>query len=395
MSGHRVIMHVDMDAFFAAIEQRNNPHLRGKPVVVGGSPGGRGVVSTASYEARKFGIHSAMPASEAYRRCRAAIFVHGDFSAYHHASDLIEKILVRYSPAVEMISIDEAFLDITGTERVHGPVEQVALRVKQAVRDEIGITCTVGIAPNKLLAKLGSGLNKPDGLTVIEADRVDSVVYPLPVDKLWGVGPVTYERLLKNGVKTIGDLATLNHSSLKVLLGDHGYTLAARARGEDDRHVLDHDETHFEKSMSHETTLGQNSHDPEHIHSLLAWLAEKVVIRLYRGDWLARTIGIRLRYPDFKTITRDKTLLEPSVEYHEILSVASSLVPSEQVIRRGVRLIGVRTSNLVHRSELAQLELFADEKQRRDHLNRSIHNLRTKFGDNIIKRAGGLRSDED
>ncbi len=395
MSGHRVIAHVDMDAFFAAIEQRNNPHLRGKPVVVGGSPGGRGVVSTASYEARKFGIHSAMPAGEAYRRCREAIFVHGDFSSYHHASHLIEQILLRFSPAVEMISIDEAFLDLTGTERVHGPAEQVALRVKQAVRDEIGITCTVGIAPNKLLAKLGSGLNKPDGLTVIEADRVESMVYPLPVDKLWGVGPVTYERLLKNGVKTIGDLATLNAASLKLLLGDHGHTLAARARGEDDRHVPDHDEAHFEKSMSHETTLGQNSHDPDHIHSLMAWLAEKVVIRLYRGEWLARTVGIRMRYPDFKTITRDRTLPAPSVDYAEILSTASSLVPNEQVVNKGVRLIGVRTSNLVHATELAQLELFADEKHRQEHLNRSIHNLRAKFGDNIIKRAGGLRSHDD
>ena len=294
-----------------------------------------------------------------------------------------------------MISIDEAFLDLTGTERVHGPAEQVALRVKQAVRDEIGITCTVGIAPNKLLAKLGSGLNKPDGLTVIEADRVESMVYPLPVDKLWGVGPVTYERLLKNGVKTIGDLATLNAASLKLLLGDHGHTLAARARGEDDRHVPDHDEAHFEKSMSHETTLGQNSHDPDHIHSLMAWLAEKVVIRLYRGEWLARTVGIRMRYPDFKTITRDRTLPAPSVDYAEILSTASSLVPNEQVVNKGVRLIGVRTSNLVHATELAQLELFADEKHRQEHLNRSIHNLRAKFGDNIIKRAGGLRSHDD
>ena len=395
MSGNRTVMHVDMDAFFAAIEQRNNPALRGKPVVVGGSPGGRGVVSTASYEARKFGIHSAMPAGEAYRRCREAIFVHGNFKAYHHASHLIEQILLRYSPAVEMISIDEAFLDVTGTEKIHGPAELTAVKIKNAVRDEIGITCTVGIAPNKLLAKLGSGLNKPDGLTIIEADKIIERVYPLEVDRLWGVGPVTYERLLRHGVKTIGDLATLNESTLKALLGDFGHTLAARARGEDDRHVANYDEVHFEKSMSHETTLGQNSHDPDHIHSLMAGLAEKVVIRLYRGGWKARTVGLRLRYPDFKTITRDKTLLHPTVEYSEILATSSALVPTEQVISKGVRLVGVRVSNLVHSDDQTQLELFAEKKERQEHLDKSIHNLRTKFGDNIIRRAGGMPSDED
>ena len=395
MSSQRAILHVDMDAFFAAIELRNNPHLQGKPVIVGGSPSGRGVVSTASYEARKYGIHSAMPAGEAYRLCREAIFLHGDFSAYHHASHLIEKILLRFSPAVEMVSIDEAFLDATGTEKIHGPAELTAVKIKNAVREEIGITCTVGIAPNKLLAKLGSALNKPDGLTIIKANEIEQTVYPLPVDKLWGVGPVTYERLLRNGVKTIGDLAMLNESSLKTLLGDYGRTLAARARGEDDRSVRDHDELHFEKSMSHETTLGENSHDPEHVHRLLAYLAEKVVIRLYRGDWLARTVGIRVRYPDFKTITRDKTLAHPSVDYAEILDTASSLVPTEQVVSRGARLVGVRTSNLVHVSDLAQMDLFSDEKSRHEQLNRSIHNLRTKFGDNIIKRAGGLGSHEE
>ncbi len=388
-------MHVDMDAFFAAIEQRNNPNLRGKPVVVGGSPGGRGVVSTASYEARKFGIHSAMPSGEAYRRCREAIFVHGDFSSYRYASHLIEEILLRFSPAVEMISIDEAFLDATGTERVFGPADQLAVRIKQAVRDEIGITCTVGIAPNKLLAKLGSGLNKPDGLTIIEADKIIETVYPLPVDKLWGVGPVTNERLQRHGIRSIGDLATLNAPTLRMLLGDYGQVLAARARGEDDRHVADHDEVHFEKSMSHETTLGHDSYDPEHIHALMAHLAEKVVIRLYRGGWKARTIGMRLRYPDFKTITRDKTLTQATVDYSEILSTASALVPTKEVINKGVRLIGVRVSNLVQESDQPQLELFAEEEQRQAQLNRSLHNLRTKFGDNIIKRAGGLESLED
>lgn len=395
MTSHRVIMHIDMDAFFASIEQRNNPSLRGKPVVVGGTPFGRGVVAAASYEARKFGIHSAMPAAEAYRRCKEAIFVHGDFSSYHHASHLIEEILLQFSPAVQMISVDEAFLDATGTDKIHGSPVEMAMKIKYAVRENVGITCTVGIGPNKLLAKLGSGLNKPDGLTVIEPDQIESKVFPLSVDHLWGVGPVTYDHLIRHGVKTIGDLAELNHSSIKSLLGDHGTTLAARARGDDDRAVPDHDEVHFEKSISHETTLGQNTHDPDHLHSIMAWLTEKVVIRLYRGEWKARTVGIRVRYPDFKTITRDKTLAHPTVDYSEILSTAASLVPTQQIVNRGVRLIGIRTSNLIHSSELAQLELFNDKQRRQEDLDKSVYSLRAKFGDKIIKRASGLKEDED
>ncbi len=389
----RIVLHVDMDAFFAAIEQRNNPGLKGKPVVVGGSPTGRGVVSTASYEARVFGIHSAMPAAEAYRHCREAIFLHGDHASYSYASELIREILIGYTPAVEMISVDEAFVDLTGTERLLGPAREVALSIKEAIHSRIGITCTVGIGPNKLLAKLASGLNKPDGLTVIEADKIAEQVFPLAVDKIWGVGPVTYERLARHGVHTIGDLAGLNLATLKILLGDFGHTLVERARGIDDRHVALIDEEHIEKSISHETTLGKNSFDPDHIHSIMAALTEKVVIRLYRGGWLARTVGIRLRYPSFKTITRDHTLGEPTDNYPDILTTASKLVPTDKVASKGVRLIGVRTSNLIHREELRQFDLFS-ARQKQDDLSRTIHKLREKFGNGVIKRAGGLKGEE-
>lgn len=393
-TSRRTVLHVDMDAFFAAIEQRNNPGLKGKPVVVGGSPTGRGVVSTASYEARVFGIHSAMPAAEAYRHCREAIFLHGDFASYNYASRLIEEILVQFTPAVEMISVDEAFVDLTGTERLLGSPREVGLRIKDAIRSRIGITCTVGIGPNKLLAKLASGLDKPDGLTIIEPDSIEAKVYPLAVDKIWGVGPVTYERLLKHGVRTIGDLASLNHATLKIVLGDFGFSLAERARGIDDRHVALIDEEHIEKSISHETTLGQNSFDPEHIHSLIAALTEKVVIRLYRGGWVARTIGIKLRFPSFKTITRDHTPGEPTDVYNEILATAAALVPTDKVVSKGVRLIGVRTSHLLQREELRQLDLFGAAKQKNAKLSKTIHDLRSKFGNGIIKRAGGLEADE-
>ncbi len=389
----RTVMHIDMDAFFAAIEQRNNPSLKGKPVVVGGTPGGRGVVSTASYEARKFGIHSAMSSSEAYRLCREAIFLHGDFASYSYASQLIENILTSFTPAVEMISVDEAFVDLTGTERLLGTAPEAALQIKTAIREQIGITASVGLAPNKLLAKLASSLNKPDGLTVITFDQIHERVFPLSVDKIWGVGPVTYERLLKHGVRTIGDLAILNASTLKLVLGDHGRTLAARARGEDDRRVAMIDEEHIEKSISHETTLGENSHDAAHIHSLVAALTEKVVIRLYRGDWLTRTVGIKLRFPSFKTITRDHTLPEPTADYSLILATAAALVPMDRAVDKGVRLIGVRTSNLAHREELRQLELFSD-REKHEKLGRTVHELREKFGSKVIKRAGGLGAND-
>ncbi len=391
---HRTVLHVDMDAFFAAIEQRNNPGLKGKPVIVGGSPTGRGVVSTASYEARVFGIHSAMPAAEAYRHCREAIFLHGDFSAYHYASNLIHDTLAQFSPAVEMISVDEAFLDLSGTERLLGAPREVALQIKAAIFERVGITCTVGIGPNKLLAKLASGLNKPDGLTIIEPETIETQVFPLSVDKVWGVGPVTYERLLRHGVRTIGDLANLNAATLKLALGEFGFSLAERARGVDDRHVALIDEEHIEKSISHETTLAKNTFDPDFLHALIAGLTEKVVIRLYRGGWLARTVGIRMRYPSFKTITREQTLAAPTDSYGEILSTVAKLVPVDRVVSKGVRLIGVRSSRLIQREELRQLELFDDGRAKEERLNATIHDLRTKFGNGIIKRAGGFPEDE-
>ncbi len=392
---HRVVMHVDMDAFFAAVEQRNNPSLRGKPVIVGGSAEGRGVVSTASYEARKFGVHSAMPAREAVRLCPDGIFLRGDFKSYHDASVKVKETLGSLSPNVEMISIDEAFIEATGTERIYDSPAALAQKIKEAVAENVGISCSIGVSMNKLIAKLGSALNKPEGLTIIWPQDLKPTVYPLSVDHLWGVGPVTYRHLLRHGVKTIGDLATLPESNVKHILGEYGQTLAKRARGEDERDVLLLDDDHLEKSISHETTLAQDAYDPAFAEHLLAYLSEKVLIRLYRGGWEARTIGIKVRYKNFKTITRDRTLPRPTCDFGCILDTARSLLPADEIRRRGLRLIGVRTSNLVQTEDRRQLELFASESARQEQLNRTVADLRERFGDDVISHASALRQRKD
>ncbi len=388
-------MHVDMDAFFAAVEQRNNPSLKGKPVIVGGSAEGRGVVSTASYEARRFGVHSAMPAREAVRRCPDGIFLRGDFKSYHHASAQVKQSLGTLTPNVEMISIDEAFIEATGTERLYESPEALAERIKQEIREHVGITCSVGVSMNKLIAKLGSALNKPDGLTVLWPQDLEAQVFPLTVNHLWGVGPVTHAHLLRHGIKTIGDLATLPEAHVKQILGEFGKTLAARARGEDERDVLHYDDDHLEKSISHETTLGIDSYDPLYVEHLLAYLSEKVFIRLYRGGWLARTIGIKVRYANFKTITRDHTLPEACCEFRQIIDTARSLLPADEIRRRGLRLVGVRASNLVQGKDKRQLDLFGAERERVEQLNQTLFELRERFGDDVIKHASALRERDD
>jgi DNA polymerase IV len=382
-------MHVDMDAFFAAIEQRNNPDLLGRPVIVGGPPGSRGVVSTCSYEARKYGVHSAMPMAQAVRLCPNGVFLSIDPSAYIFAAGQIGAIFLRFSPAVEMVSVDEAFIDITGSLSRFGSPREVAMQIKRTVFREIGITCSVGIGPNKLIAKLGSGLEKPDGLTIIFGEEIERRLFPLPIGQLWGVGPVTEKYFASKGINTIGDLAHVDAERLRRELGVKGVYLAARARGIDDSVVLDDNSRPDEKSISHEYTFDRDTNSLNKIHAMILAMSEKVVVRMQKGEWLAGTVALRLRFSDFRTITRQKKLGEPTEDQRVIFQTAHGLLPTEDVVTQGVRLVGVRVSHLIHRHVLREPELFDNpiiSKPR--NLGDTIKKLRDKFGDTIITRAG-------
>jgi DNA polymerase IV len=382
-------MHVDMDAFFASIEQRDHPELRGKPVIVGGAPDSRGVVSTCSYEARKYGVHSAMPIAQAARLCPHGVFLPVNSTAYSAAAKQIKEIFLRFSPAVQMVSVDEGFIDVTGAPNEFGSIRGLALHIKDAVREEVGITCSIGVGPNKLIAKLGSGLEKPDGLTIIFGDEIEKRLYPLPVGRLWGVGPVTEKYLVSKSIHTIGDLARIDEKRLRRELGVKGAYLAERARGVDDSIVLDDDGQPEEKSISHEHTFDHDTVDLNQIHSTLLALAEKVVMRMQRSDWLAGTVALRVRFSDFKTITRQKAVPEPTDDLPMVFRIARSLLPTEGVVSQGIRLVGVRVSHFVHRQVSGQSELFdCANSSRSRNLGDTIKQLRDKFGDTIITRAG-------
>ncbi len=385
----RIIMHVDMDAFFASIEQRDHPELRGKPVIVGGAPGSRGVVSTCSYEARKYGVHSAMPIAQAVRLCPDGIFLPVNSSAYAAAAKQIKAIFLCFSPAVQMISVDEGFIDVTGIAKGLDSVRELALRLKSAVRDEVGITCSVGVGPNKLIAKLGSGLEKPDGLTIIFGLDIEKRLFPLSVERLWGVGPVTQKYLTSKGINTIGDLADANPEWLRRELGVRGVYLAERSRGVDDSLVLDDEAQPEEKSISHEHTFDQDVFDLNQVHAMILALTEKVVMRMQSGAWLASTVALRVRFPDFKTITRQKKLTEPADDARMIFQVVRGLLPVEDVVAQGVRLVGVRASQLMHRDVDTQPGLFdASVSEKSRSLSDTIKRLRDRYGDAIITKAG-------
>ena len=385
----RIIMHVDMDAFFAAIEQRNNPDLKGKPVIVGGPPGSRGVVSTCSYEARQYGVHSAMPMAQAIRLCPDGIFLTLESSAYTFAAHQIKAIFLRFAPAVQMVSIDEAFIDITGSLGNYGSPRELALEIKRTVNREIGITCSVGIGPNKLIAKLGSGLEKPDGLTIIFGEDIEKRLYPLSVGQLWGVGPVTENYFASKGINTIGDLASIDARQLQRDLGVKGVYLAGRARGFDDSTVLDDNARPDEKSISHEYTFDRDTIDLNQIHAMILAMSEKVVVRMQKGDWIAGTVALRVRFSDFKTITRQKAIPEPTDDLPVIFRTARGLLPTKDVVTQGVRLVGVRVSHIVHRQVSGQSELFdCPDSGKFRNLGDTIKQLRDRYGDAIITRAG-------
>jgi len=374
-----------MDAFFASVEQRDNPDLRGKPVIVGAGPNERGVVSAASYEARKFGVHSAMPSRTAYKHCPQGIFVRPDMKKYSAASRQIMAILESFTPLVEPVSVDEAFLDVSGAVKEFGDAVAIAQRIKDRIRAETGLTASVGVAPNKFLAKLASDLKKPDGLAVItEADKVQMLT-PLPVSKMWGVGKVTEKRLHELGLRTIGDIQRIPVDELRELIGNSAEHLHALAFGEDDRDVETESET---KSISSEHTFDDDTADLGQIRKCLLEQCEEVGVRLRRKQLAARTVQLKLRYADFTTLTRRKTLTTPTQDEMTLYEVAMRLLSAERIQNKRIRLIGVGGSNLVPPE--AQTDLFDQTAQKRTRLAKAVDDLRAKLGSKAIKRGSSL-----
>ncbi len=351
----RIIFHIDLDAFFAAVEEIEQPELRGKPVVVGGRPDGRGVVASANYAARQFGVRSAMPTAQALRRCPQAVVVPPRHSLYKKYSRRVMAIFRQFSPVMEQISIDEAFLDMTG--RILGRVSpvDVARRLQQRVERELGLSASVGIASNKLVAKIASDFEKPHGVTYVPPGTEAAFLFPLPVRKLWGVGPKTAEELAAMGVETIGQLAHLSEENLVSLFGSHGAAMHRHARGLDDRPVQT---TRRTKSISQETTFREDVSDINLLRQTLTEMSEKLSARLRKKKITARTVTLKLRYSDFSTLTRSITHDPPTDSADDIARYAHFLLERHWQSHRPLRLVGVGVSQLVRGAH--QPKLFED-----------------------------------
>ncbi len=382
----RTILHVDLDAFFAAVEQRDRPELRGRPVIVGGSdPTQRGVVSAASYEARAFGVHSAMPLRTAYRLCPQGVFLPVDGRRYQAASREVMAILRRFTPQVQPISIDEAFLDVTGSRALFGEGETIARTIKATCHDEVGLTASVGVAATKLVAKIGSDLRKPDGLVVVPPGEEAAFLAPLPISRLWGVGEKTAAVLREFGVQTIGDLAALPPDALERRFGKHGAALVERAHGVDADPVATGDPA---KSIGHEHTFGHDTADREVIERTLLGMADGVAWRLRAAGLKAATITLKLRDSSFATITRQVTLEVPGDLTEPIYDAALVLLRRELHGQR-IRLVGVTASNFRDREQLA---LFAAEDPRRHQAAEAMDSIRRKYGERAVTRGRLVRA---
>ena len=360
--GHAVIFHVDMDAFFASVEVRDDPSLRGKPVLVGGV-GNRGVVAAASYEARKFGCHSAQPMAVALRLCPQAVVIPSRFSAYSEASEIAFGVFERFSPLVEGLSIDEAFLDMTGSERLLGEPRRAAEDLRAAVREATGgLTCSVGIASVKFLSKIASGMNKPDGLTEIPPGGELRFLDELPIGKLWGVGPKAQARLQGYGIKTAGDIRRLEEATLRGWFGEHGSHLFRLSRANDPRPVTP---GIGRKSVSHEDTYGTDVLGRAAIERKLLHQATRVADRLTAKKLRGRRVQLKIRDTDFKTQTRQRMLAEPTRQARVIYETACALLDGVDLDRRRFRLTGVGVGALVDDAEAGpqQLDLLAPEPQ--------------------------------
>lgn len=382
MANDRFILHVDMDAFFASVEQLDHPEWRGKPLLVGGA-GPRGVVAAASYEARVFGCRSAQPMAVAKRLCPHAIIAKGNFARYHEVSHQIREIFERYTPQVQPISIDEAFLDVTLSIPLFGPAEGIAEKIRADIQRETGVTASVGVAPNKFLAKLASDMNKPNGLTVLDAANIGRILPPLPIEKMWGVGPKTAEKLREIGVKTFGDLLSKPVELLRLRVGDDLEHWQKLARGEDNRPVTaDRDA----KTIGHENTFGQDLQDPDEVRAVIMEECEAVAARLRKNHLTAKSVTVKIRFGDFQTITRRCTLKRGTNVTIDLWNAARELFDTWVAAEfRPVRLIGVTAGHLDRGQQ--QLDLFPDpSQQRQQKVDTVVDQINAKFGKGVVNR---------
>jgi len=384
------ILHVDMDAFFVSVELLDRPELRGKPVVVGGQKDQRGVVSAASYEARKYGIHSAMALRTAGRLCPHAIFLDGHHEKYGEWSDRVATILAKFSPVVEMVSIDEAYLDFAGTERLHGPPFATADKLLRTITRETALPCSGGLATTRLTAKVASDQAKPRGLVWVPPGNEARFLAPLPVRKIPGIGEVTERALRALGIDTVEQLAALPHEKLEKLFGQWGDALYRKARGGDSyEFVIDAEP----KSISHNLTFGEDTNNVNEMAAILSHLSQKACKRLREAGLAARTLTLTIRYAGFETHTRAKTLAEPTQLDSDIYAVFQELFQKHRDLKRKVRLLGVSLSSFTHGN--AQLDLL--EKERREKLaklTKAADRLRDRFGFGKVQFGGSLSADE-
>jgi DNA polymerase IV len=395
------ILHVDMDAFYASVEQRDDPTLRGRPVVVGGA-GDRGVVAAASYEARRFGIRSAMPMVRARRLCPDLVVVGNHFDRYREVSRQVMGILTSITPLVEPLSLDEAFLDVAGAVRLFGEPPVIGERIRTQVREELDLPCSVGVGPTKSVAKLLSAEAKPDGLLHWPADEVVARLRPLPIAHLWGAGPRTVERLEGYGFRTVGQLADTDLRTLQRIVGDAlGSQLHRLARGEDPRSVTPHEPA---RSVSAEETFDEDVDDPDELRREILRLAEKVGRRLRRAGLAGRTVTLKVRFASVETVTRSSTLAAPTDRTHDLVVVATGLLEGLRLERARVRLLGVGVSNLGDGDGARQLALVADEADagpvlaadpRWEDVDRVADRVAARFGGRGVSFAALLDDEED
>tara|TARA_R110002049_G_scaffold2750_4_gene22038 strand:- start:241649 stop:242851 length:1203 start_codon:yes stop_codon:yes gene_type:complete len=387
-----MFLHVDMDAFYASIEQRDRPELRGKPVVVGGSSG-RGVVAAASYEARRFGIHSAIPGRRAAQLCPEAVFVKSRINHYADVGRQVREIFHRFTPLVQPLSLDEAFLDVAGSLRLYGDAEKIGRMIKSAITDELNLTASVGVAPLKFVAKIASDLNKPDGFLVVGKDQILTFLDPLPIKRLWGVGRVGQEKLQRIGIHHVGDIRARTSDDMRRHFGGWGEHLWRLANGIDPRKVVP---DHTAKQISHERTFAEDIADEELLRGVVCALCEQLTRRLRRSERQARNVSIKYRREDFRTFSRSTTLKEMSDETETIFQAASELLSAMRRDQpRPVRLIGVSVGSLTDRNPMKQLGLFddvgggTDGQRNGKKLDNVVDDIANKIGPSALYRASG------
>lgn len=374
-----------MDAFYASVEERDRPELKGKPVAVGGTPEGRGVVAAANYRAREFGVHSAMPMARALRLCKNLIILPARHNHYAEVSRQIRAIFHRFTPLVEPLALDEAFLDVTSSRRLFGTAPAIGRRIKQEIRSELNLAASVGVGPNKFIAKVASAIRKPDGFVVVDPRNVQPFLDPLPVSRLWGVGKVADQRLAEHGIRTIGQLRIMKGDFLETLFGNWGEQLFNLSHGKDDRPVVPDQDA---KSISHETTFPEDLDDRETLREWMMELTDQVARRLRRNGLSGKTVQIKIRFSDFRTMIRSRSLKRATNLTRELWKTASGLLASNLSEHPpGVRLLGMGVYGLSS-EQPAQGELFEDQeedKQRR--IDAASDKIRDRFGKSAIRRG--------